>query len=59
MPITKLVLNIDQELHRRLKSKTAMEGRTITSVLVKAIEAYLQEPKPREKERAAKKKPKG
>ena len=41
----KLTINIDREVHRRLKVKTATEGTTITSVLVKAIEDYLHESK--------------
>jgi predicted HicB family RNase H-like nuclease len=46
--IVKLVLNIDSELHRRLKVKAAMEGITITKVVTDAIEKYVQA-RPRER----------
>lgn len=45
MTIVKLVLNIDQELHRRLKVKAAMEGITITKVVTDAIEEYVRDTK--------------
>lgn len=41
----KLTINLEEQLHRRLKSKAAMDGLTITQILTRAVETYLMEPK--------------
>lgn len=42
MSIQRLVVNLDEEIHRRLKVHCAMEGITAADVVRKLIEDYLQ-----------------
>ena len=42
MSIQRLVVNLDEEIHKRLKVHCAMEGITAADVVRKLIEDYLQ-----------------
>ncbi len=59
MRIVKLVVDVPDEVRRKLKIATATRGETIRDVILRAIEDYLQEPKRGGMERPTKKKAKG
>ena len=42
----KTTIRIPEELHRRVKAKAALQGRTITSVLIELLEQWVEEDPP-------------
>ena len=46
----KMTIRVSEELHRRVKSKAALEGTTITAVVTELLEQWLSDDPPKSKQ---------